>query len=161
MIRLDDYKNFLINSYHYEVDNCIEGRVKRKLLLEKSYNDERLAKIINDTVSFAGDVLSSPTLEYGYCSFEVEEDKTDYISLNLVGGWPSDTLFIDDNGREISNHLLHKVLGDYLQIDVKEELEEFDTGDEDILSFNHRFYLYLQGFPKDLESVKNKVFIKK
>ena len=144
----------------------MEKRLQRRAYLERQFSDEQLETIITDTYSFIKDVLNDPTLEHGYCKYEVEEDTTSYISLNLVGGHHSDTLFKDSNNRIISRYIMRKIFGNGLDIDIKEDLYDFSTGDEDIMSFDHRFSIYIQNFPKNINEIKeellkkNKVLVK-
>ena len=157
MITLEHYKNYLINHYYYQYDNSLEKRVRRRVDLDTNYGDEYLSQIIDDSYSFIKDLFEDPSLDNGYVSYEVEEDNTKYISLNLVGGHFSDVLYTDHNNRTISSYILKKELPN-VSIDIKEELEEFDTGDDDILSYDHRFYLYLQSFPKNMNEIKDNLF---
>lgn len=161
MIDLNNYKNYLINNYHYKIDNSLEKRAQRRVYLDTYYPDEYLSKIVDDSYSFIKDIFNDPSLEKGYISYEVEEDTTKYISLNLVGGYHSDTLYTDNNDRTISKYILKKTFGSSLIVDIKEDLHEFDTGDEDLISFDHRYSLYLQGFPNNMEEIKRDFFSNK
>ena len=157
MISLNDYKNKLINDYNWSIDNTEFEREKRRQLLAKKYSDEHLEQIISDTNSLIKDVLTSQTLEYGYFKSDIDEDTTSYIDLNLHGGWNSDKLFIDASGRIISEWLLKQTFGSYLQIDVRcDEIE--DTSDKDILSYYYRYYIYIQGFPENIDEIKESFF---
>ena len=123
------------------------------------YSDEYFEKIISDTNNFIYDVLSSETVKYGgHFSKEIDNDTTSYINLNLHGGWHSDTLFVDDtSGRIISRYLMQQVFGSYLQIEIKcDEIE--DTSDDDILSYYYRYYIYIQGFPENIDEIKGRFF---
>ena len=160
METLENYKNHLINHYVYEYDNSTEKRLKRKVLLERKLSDEELSKIITDSYSFIKDIFKNPTLEHGYCSYELELDTTEYISLNLVGGYHSDILFTDDNHRLISRYILKKVFGPQFMIYVNEELEDFKTDDPDIVCYDYRYYLYMQGFPNNLKEIEESLFPK-
>lgn len=153
MISLNEYKNKLVNSYNWPIDNTESEREKRRQLLTKKYSDEYLEQIISDTNSFIKDVLSSETLEYNYFKSKIDDDTTSYIDLNLHGGWKSDTLFIDVTGRIISKFLIQQIFGSDLLIDVKEDEFE-DTSDEDILSYYYRYYIYIQGFPSNVSELK-------
>lgn len=161
MITLEEYKEYLISVYRYEIDNTEENINKRKNNLKRKYDDDFLRKIIIDTYSFVRDVLSSKTIKNGYCSFDLEKDTTSYIDLNLVGGYNSDTIFSDANGKLISKYILSKVFGDYFIIDVKEELIDYETEDEDIFGIDVNYSLYMQGFPKDIEKLQEKYLEKK
>ena len=158
MISLTEYKQYLISVCHWPIDHDIAEIEKRKNIMNKRYSDEYLEKIISDTYSFIYDVLESETVKDGYFEKAVDDDTTSYIDLNLSGGADSDTLFVDDNtGRIISNYLIHQVLGRNLIIYIKcDEIE--DDSDEDILSFYFRYYIYIQGFPENIDKVKESIF---
>lgn len=158
MISLTEYKQYLISVCHWPIDHDIAEIEKRKNIMNKRYSDEYLEKIISDTNDFVYDVLSSETVKQGYFSKEIDDDTTSYIYLNLHGGWHSDTLFVDDtSGRIISKYLLQQVFGSYLQIYVRcDEIE--DTTDEDILSYYYRYYIYMQGFPENIDEIKESFF---
>lgn len=158
MISLGEYKEYLVNYYRHECDNNEIKRQVRNLELSKKYPDELLQKIINDTYAFIKDIFNSPTVKDGYCYFELEEDTTSYISLNITGGGFADTLFTDLQGRMISRHILKKVFGNLFYIDIKEDEIPFETKDEFIMSFNYRYSLYMQDFPKNMNEIKQKIF---
>ena len=153
MISLNDYKNRLIERYSWPVDNTELEIEKRRQLLTKKYSDDYLEKIISDTNSFIKDVLSSETLEYDYYESEIDEDTTTYIDLDLHGGWSSDVLYIDSTGRIISHGLISQFFDNKIQMYIKcDEIE--DTSDPDILSFYYRYYIYMQGFPTNINDLK-------
>ena len=160
MISLTEYKQYLISVCHGPIDHYIAEIEKRKNIMNKRYSDEYLEKIISDTYSFIYDVLESETFKDGYFEKAIDDDTTSYIDLNLSGGAYSDTLFVDDNtGKIISRYLIRQVLGKDLMIYIKiEEIE--DTSDENILSYYDRYYIYLQGFPKNLDNIKEDLFKK-
>ncbi len=148
MITLKEYKRYLIEQYRYEIDNTPEKREERKQSLERQYSDEDLSKIINDTYLFLKDVLNSESVIYaGYSKIPIPYDTTSFISLNLTGGHHSDTLYVDDKGRTISNYIAKQFMNDYFYIDVIEEEREFEDGD--IVGFDVDYYLYMQNFPKN------------
>ena len=157
MITVEQYKEHLINLSFCGYDCTDQKLQERKRTLNREYGYDLLQKIVDDTYSFIGDVITDETIEKGYCSFELEDDTTDWISLGLVGGHSSDTLFTDMQGRIISRYIMHQVFGDYLQIDVREDEIPFDTGD-DIMSFDYRYSLYMQGFPNNLKEIKEELF---
>ena len=158
MISLSEYKQHLISVYSWPIDNSKDEFEKRKKIMNDKYPDEYIEKIISDTKDFIYDVLSSETIKSGYFLKEIDDDTTSYIDLNLSGGAYSDTLFVDDStGRIISNYLMHQVLGRDLIIYIKcDEIE--DDSDEDILSFYFRYYIYIQGFPENIDKVKESIF---
>jgi len=155
-ITLNQYKEHIINNYHYEIDNSPSKREERKQRLEKIYSDEELTKIIKDTYDFLKDVLNSESVIYdGYSKIPIEEDTTSYISLNLTGGYHSDTLFKDDKGRIISKYIARQFVGDYFYIDVISEEREFE--DDDIVGVDVDYYLYMQNFPKNTNSLRREL----
>ena len=156
MISLNEYKNHLIGFYKWESDNNIIKRKERENKLSKQYSDELLSTIINNTYDFVIDIFGSETINYGYCKFELEEDTTSYISLGLGGGWFSDRLFTDMKGRFISEHLLHNIFGNQLIIEVREEEYEF-TEDDELFGIGCEYSLYMQGFPKNMNDIKQEV----
>ena len=158
MISLSEYKQHLISVYSWQIDNSKDEFEKRKKIMNGKYPDEYIEKIISDTKDFIYDVLSSETIKSGYFLKEIDDDITSYIKLDLHGGWHSDTLFVDDtSGRIISEYLMKQVFGSYLSIYVKyDEIE--DTSDEDILSYCYRYYIYMQGFPENIDEIKESFF---
>ncbi len=158
MISLSEYKQHLLSFYTWPIDGNIDEIEKRKKIMNEKYSDEYFEKIISDTNSFIYEVLLSETVKYDYFKKEIDDDTTSYIDLNLHGGWPSDTLFVDDiSGIIISKYLMQQVFGSYLQIDVEcDEIE--DTSDEDILSYYYRYYIYMQGFPENIDEIKESFF---
>ena len=158
MISLSEYKQHLLSFYTWPIDGNIDEIEKRKKIMNEKYSDEYFEKIISDTNSFIYEVLLSETIKYDYFKKEIDDDTTSYIDLNLHGGWPSDTLFVDDtSGIIISKYLMQQVFGSYLQIDVEcDEIE--DTSDEDILSYYYRYYIYMQGFPENIDEIKESFF---
>ncbi|MBR4178257.1 MAG: hypothetical protein IKR57_02780 [Bacilli bacterium] len=156
MITLDEYKKHLVGVYKYEIDNTKAKIYNRKDILGKTLNDFQLQRIINDTYDFIKDVLSCDTINRDYCKFELEDDTTSYIYLNLVGGYNSDTLYKDFKNRTISKYIVKHVLGDRLYIGIEEE--EIERIDDDLIYFDYRYYLYMQGFPDDIDDLKNKLF---
>ena len=154
MISLTDYKNYLIESYHHEIDNTEEKREERRKELERKYDDFQLLRIINDTYSFVLSVLNSDVDKKNYYKFPIDYDTTDYISLNLTGGWNSDRLIMDSRGRIISSYILKQVFGPMLDFDVREEYREYE--EDDIVGYDVDYYIYMQGFPKNLDEIKEK-----
>lgn len=161
MISLSEYKQHLLSVHVWPIDGSIDEIEKRKKIMNDKYSDEYIERIISDTNDFVYDVLSSETVKYGYFSKEINDDTTSYINLNLHGGWHSDTLFVDDtSGRIISEYLMQQVFGSYLQIDVKcDEIE--DASDENILSYYYRYSIYMQGFPENIDEIKESFFGKR
>ena len=154
MISFEEYKKHLINAYAYEIDNTDRGREARKKELEKKYGDFQLMRIVNDTYSFILSVLHSDTIDHGYFKFPIDYDTTDYIYLDLTGGYHSDTLFMDSRKRVISKWILKQVFGPYLTVEVREEAREFE--EDDIVGYDFDYHIYMQGFPKNLDEIKEK-----
>lgn len=156
MINLDEYKNILISTYRYEIDNSENEKKNRRVYLDKYYGDEYLSKIITDTYKVIENIFDIS--QCGYCNIDMDEDTTSYISLNLTGGYFSDRLYVDSYGNIISEYILKRTFGEFLIVEVKEEEHDFETDEPDIMSFDYTYTLYLQGFPKDMQSIKNKLF---
>ncbi len=153
---LEDYKNELVSTYKWPIDNTEVEIEKRRQLLAKKYTDEYLEQIIFDTNSFIKDMLAADTIKHGYFKSAIDEDTTFYINLNLHGGWFSDILYIDAKGRKISNYILRKVLGCDVMAEVTcDEIE--DDSDEDILSYYYRYYIYVQHVHVDIDEIINKI----
>ena len=159
MITLTEYKRHLIEVHRYPIDNEPENIKHRIESLARQYNDDYLTKIINDTYDFILDVLNSKTISHGYCKFELEEDKTQYISLNMCGGFSSDIIYKDMQDRLISSYIMKLVFGNRFHICVRTDEESFeDENDEDLYGFNVYYSLYMQGFPNNLKEIKEQLF---
>ena len=79
------------------------------------------------------------------------------IKGGATGGGYSDTLLKDSEDRIISEHILETIFGKQFYIDVKcKEIER--ECEEDILSFDYHYSLYMQGFPNNLKEIKEKLF---
>ena len=154
MMTLNEYKKHLIDYYVYETDNTEECRVERKKTLENIYKDEYLQEIINNTYDFIKIILKTETLEEGYCSFEIEDYKIKSIDLNLKGGWYSDYLYYDNEGKIISEYILKQEFGRFFDIHIENKKEPVNTEDKTIVSYIPHYYLYMQGFPKNLKEIK-------
>ena len=157
MLTLDEYKNYLLGFYRYPYDSIPSKRKEREFHLQRQYSDEQLEKIINDSYSFAKDVLETDTIKNDYCSFELDEDNSFGINLFLCGGAYSDYIYIDNDNRTISNHILESIFGNTLIIEVKcDEIER--ECEEDVLSFDYHYSIYMQGFPDNLNEIKDNLF---
>ena len=157
MISLKDYKEMLVNTHVYEYDNNEEMRRQRRILLDKQMNDEFLKQVIRDTYSFIKDVFDSDTISKDYCSFEIDENETKYISLNLIGGYESDTLYKDLKGRVISKRILNKLLGNYANIFIRDDEIPFETNDPDIVSYDYRVTINISGFTKNVHEIRYEI----
>lgn len=153
MITLEEYKEYLINTYVYEIDNSNIKKIERHKKLNKNYQDNYLNKIIIDTYKLINLILE--VKNNNYYSIKINENNPNYISLNLTGGWHSDTIYEDFNGNLISEYILKYFFGNTIIVETKVEEYEFDTEDPDILSFDYEYYLYVQGF-----LTKNKILKK-
>lgn len=141
MILLKEYKNILVNMYSCD-DNEL---LRRKNVLEKNYSDEYLLKIIKDTYDFAKEVLLSDTIKKGYYKVQTNDNNYKYISLNILNGYNSDTIYIDFYNRFISKNLIKLIFGKQVSIEV--QTEEFERPfEDDIWSYDIEHYIYMQGF---------------
>ena len=152
IITLLEYKRYLVDYYRYEIDNTPLKREERKKGLAYSYSDEYLQKIIDDTYSFLNDIFNSSTIELGYCEFKVLDARINEIYLNISGGYSTDFIYPVSNGRLISEYILQQIFGDNLIIDITEEVIEGE--EDDVVSLDYCFYLYIQGFPKNMKELK-------
>ncbi len=157
MITLEEYKKYLLNVYRYKIDSTPEKFKKREILLANNYSDDFLSKVISDTYEFTKEIFNCETLQYGYCDFEIDEDTSFGIDLMITGGGYSDTLLKDSEDRIISEHILETIFGKSFYINVKCEEIECES-EEDILSFDYHYSLYMQGFPNNLKEIKEKLF---
>lgn len=153
MISLNEYKNSLINTYSWSVDSSEELALMRRKVLEKEYSDEFLSKVISDSYEFARSVLEDENINYGYYKGDVSDDTTSYINLGLHGGWMSDTLYVDSEGRYISTYIIKTIFGRNVMIELRTEEVEREVED-DMFTFDYNYYIYMQGFPKDLDEVR-------
>ena len=155
MVTLEEYKDYIINYYRYEIDNSVEKKKQRKVELTQLYGDSFLQRIIDDTYDFLPDLLASETINSGYCEFEIVSDKTKGIFLNISGSFDADTIYFDAKGRMISKYILQSILGNRLEIEIEES--NIESEDDDIIGIDYRFYLYIQGFPDNLEQIKKEI----
>ena len=154
MTNLEKYKNYLIKSYVHEIDNTEDKILDRQKYLKKNYSDDYLKKIILDTYKIIDLICQEKNNNYYH--IKLEENNLKYISLNLTGGWHSDTIYEDTKGNLISEYILKNFFGNTLIVEQKIIEYEFDTEDPEVLSFDYEYYLYIQGFKN-----KNKQRIKK
>ena len=153
MITLEEYKHTLLNYYRWPIDGTLDRYKEREKRLNILYPDEFLSKVIEDSYSFLEDILSSDTLEDNYCKFDLDEDTSFGIDLLISGGGDSDDLYKDASGKMISGRILRSVFGEYFHIEVRcNEIER--ECEEDVLSFDYHYYLYMQGFPKNIKEIK-------
>lgn len=154
MISLNEYKDYLVNTYSWPIDNSEELILKRRKLLELKYGDEFLSKVIGDSYSFARSVLNSSTINSGYFRNELSDDTTVYINLELHGGWMSDTLFVDSEGRYISKHIIKAIFGRSVLVELRTEETEREV-ENGMFTFDYNYYIYMQGFPEDLSDIRD------
>lgn len=153
MITLEEYKKYLTSTYIYEYDNTKEKYHERTATLKSKYHDEYLAKIIIDTYKVIKllESVSDP-----YYNISIDENTPEYITLNLIGGWHSDTIYKDNDDNLISIYILKRHFGNMLIAETKIIEREFETDDPDILSFDYEYYLYIQGFHNQ-NKIKQKI----
>lgn len=156
MMSLNEYKNCLINAYSWTIDKSDEFVLKRKRVLDKEYGDEFLSKVISDSYDFARSVLDDESINYGYYKSDVLDDTTSYINLGLHGGWMSDTLYVDSEGRQVSAHIIKTIFGRGIMIELRTEEVEREVED-DMFTFDYNYYIYMQGFPKDLSVIRDSI----
>ena len=157
MISLDEYKKILIDYYRYECDNDLEKLELRKKELAKKYSDEYLNKIIEDTYNVIKIIFEKQPNSF---IIEMDDDTTTYVNLNLIGGYFSDRLYVDPYGKIISESILKNIFGPQLIVDVMDEEIQLEDEDSDIVSFDYKYSLYLQGFPENMEDIKKELFEK-
>lgn len=156
MVSLNEYKNYLANTYSWSIDNSEELALKRRKLLELKYGDEFLSKVIGDSYNFAKSVLNSSTINNGYFRDELSDDTTMYINLELHGGWMSDTLYVDSEGRQVSAHIIKTIFGRGIMIELRTEEVEREV-EADMFTFDYNYYIYMQGFPEDLSVIRDSI----
>lgn len=159
MITLYKYKEYLIKTYKYEIDNTDEKQLNRKEYLNNKYTDSYLNKVIIDTQKIIAKIIEQKESNYYFIKIKEPYVSNKSISLNLCGGWFSDIVYEDINDNLISEYILKSTFGDKLVIDIQEKEYEFDTEDSDILSFDYEYFLYLQNI-KPIEQ-RNLIKIKK
>lgn len=153
MMSLNEYKNCLINTYSWTIDKSDKLILKRKMVLDKEYGDEFLSKVISDSYDFARSVLDDESINYGYYKSNVLDDTTSYINLGLYGGWMSDTLYVDSEGRQVSTHIIKTIFGRGIMIELRTEEVEREVED-DMFTFDYNYYIYMQGFPENLDKIR-------
>ena len=132
----------------FSVDN-VSSLLTKQLILQSI--------VITDTYEFTKDIFNSETLAHGYCDFEIDDDTSFGIDLMITGGGYSDRLYKDSQDRIISSHILENIFGKSFHIDVKcEEIER--ECEDDVLSFDYHYSLYMQGFPNNLKEIKEGLF---
>ena len=129
MVTIDEYKKYLLN-------------------IEDNY----LEQIINDTYDFIKDIFLCESLIQGYCELKLKDNTVNYISLNIPGT-KVDELYTDIKGRLISNYILKQVFGDSFIIYIQEDMSFHEE-----LGIISNYSLYMQGFPNNLDEIKNELF---
>ncbi len=162
-ISLDEYKDYLINSYRHECDNNDFGRSKRRVLLSKSYTDDYLESVINGTYDLVDKIFDLSEENYhGFIEIPLDsEPDVHFLSLNLTGGWMSDTIVKDSDNNFYSIGILRKVFG-YMFIIEPGKVEFYEELDEDddfsIVSEIPSYSFYFQCSKEDIDKAKgNKV----
>lgn len=158
MITLDEYKQYLLNNYKYKADGKLARIIEREFFLSKFYPDEYLNKIIVDSYDFIKDLFHYESLKKGYVHIELEKNSSTGIYLNKTGGGYSDELFVDEQERIISKYILKKVFGSQFHIEIDCDETLFETEIEELIGVNYHYYLYMQGFPNNLDEIKENLF---
>ena len=154
MISLETYKKYLVDFCLCAYDNTEEKREKRREELARRYPDTYLQKVIDDSYAFVKDIFTCETVQDGYCSFPVDEDDTEFLSLNLVGGHFADVIFRDNSGKTISRHIIKSIFGPQIYMDITHE-EYTEILEDDLGRLDYDYYIYLQGFSKNMDDIKN------
>lgn len=137
----NQYKKYLYTFHFYEADNDIHNEEKRRKELERKYSDEFLKEIIANTEEFIPLLLESiknkndvykNTIYYNHRLPACPH--SDFISTNVIGGWPSDlVIYLEDNKtKPISMHLLHVFFGINTTIYLNEEFFESFNEEEQV-----------------------------
>lgn len=137
-VSLDEYKEYLINTFSYPCDNTEERKDKRREKLSK-ISDAYLQDIIDNTYCYAKYLLKKMQQDNQelsdniYTTVEVEED-FDFtnIDLGLTGGYHSDKLFqvsFCDQRIFVSKYLLTRILKN---ISIEEDYDVCHSEDGDI-----------------------------
>ncbi len=164
MITLEKYKNYLINYCESICDDTELRRGWRREALEEKYSDEYLQKVVDGSFAFLEDIFSSETLSEDYCEFSLDENTTEVISLNLIGGVFSDTLFTVSD-KTISKHILKEIFGE--KFDLYVAADPYIYIEDYLLKHGCDYFLYMYGFPNYMDDIKrqylpdNKKIIKK
>ncbi len=157
MISVSDLKDKIASVYRWGADRGEEKKLERLRLLEQQYPDDKLAEIIENTRLFLIDAINSPTFNHGYVSIPLDEDTTEYIGLNLMGGWFSEKLFTDDKGRLISQTVVESVLGD-CECDIRYNPYTYESPDDpDVMSEGCDIELYLGHYKDYIQSAKEEL----
>lgn len=160
IFNLERYKEHLVSVYHYKMDNNEVSKNKRIQNLKNHYGDECLQRIINDTQAFIIYLLENNlTNETHICDIDLLEDP-DYIFLNLVGGWFSDTLYklnINGDDKIISRYLLKKFLDKKFRIEEDSRCETSLDEDDYYAIYSEYFYPFIRiigDFQKEHEKLE-------
>lgn len=165
-IDLFEYKELLIRKYRYECDNTDEKILERKDNLETRYEDEYLEEIISCTYCFISKILGMMGEYYaGYIEIPLDyKPVIEHISLNLTGGWISDTIVKDSDNNFYSIGILKKIFGPRFMIEPCkiEFIREFDEEDDcTIMEEIPSYYLYIQCKKEIIDEIKNDFIINK
>ena len=68
----------------------------------------------------------------------------------------SDTLYVDSEGRQVSAHIINTIFGRGTMIELRTEEVEREVED-DLFTFDQNYYIYMQGFPKDLSVIRDSI----
>lgn len=162
-ISLEEYKDYLVNTYMHECDNNEFGRNKRRVLLANCYTDTYLESVISGTYNLVNKIFDLSEDNYpGFIEIPLDyEPDIHYLSLNLTGGWMSDTIVRDSDNNFYSLGILRKVFGPMFIIEPSkvEFYEEIDEDDDfSIVSEIPSWSFYFQCSKEAIDSAKgNKV----
>lgn len=147
IFNLNNYKKQLINKYSYEIDNNEVAKTKRAEYLKQHYSDEFLQTIIDDTQHFVLTLIENNLNNHvGYAEIDLLKN-AEFIFLNLIGGWFSDTLFTLECGSDekvISLHLLKKFLGPSFRIEGDYRGGDVIDEDGDFVIYNTYYYPFIR-----------------
>ena len=159
IVTLDEYKEYLISFYRWNIDSSEEMKNKRAETLARKYSDQYLQKVIDDTYSFIEDIFASDTIERGYCTVEVDETSAiSSICLGIHGGGDADRIYVDFQDRNISSYILHKVFGKKFSSYLKIDEIELEPDENDVVGVRAYYYLCMQSFPNNMDEIEESLF---
>ena len=66
-------------------------------------------------------------------------------------------LFKDLYDRAISKHILSTIFGNLFHIEIRYDEIEREC-DDNTISFDYHYYVYMQGFPNNMDEIRNNFF---
>jgi len=155
---LNNYKKQLIDKYVYEIDNNEVAKTKRTEYLKQHYSDEFLQTLIHDTQDFIITLIENNLSNHvGYAEIDLLKD-AEFMFLNLIGGWFSDTFFTvecESGEKIISLHLLKQFLGTSFRIEDDYRGEDAVDEDDDFAIYNTYYYPFIR-IIGNFSTLKNK-----